>query len=287
VVRDRVVEADPIRREAGALKATDQSECVLFIAHPGHELLVYSLFAQRRMNVLVLTDGSGGSGEPRIHKTRELVPRLGGEMIEPSGAHTDGRMYEAILGQDVEFFEQFLFQLVEVLERPSVGSLISDAAEHYNPMHDICAALAALAWREVTGRGRTLSRFICPMVAPPGAKDVSEYALERPLLRSKEDDLSAVSHLITDLTSVLAHRQIRTDLEVLAQPDPSEGLLPPLVGEAFYETYGRQQLARRGGGELITYSQHVRPLVSELECRLETRLALRPSGGRFSEPAAP
>jgi hypothetical protein len=76
VVRDRVVEADPIRREAGALKATDQSECVLFIAHPGHELLVYSLFAQRRMNVLVLTDGSGGSGEPRIHKTRELVPRL-------------------------------------------------------------------------------------------------------------------------------------------------------------------------------------------------------------------
>lgn len=255
------------------MNSKNQSERVLFIAHPGHELLVYSIFAQAHMKVLVLTDGSGGGGEPRIHKTRELVARLGGEMVEPSGAHTDARMYQAILGHDVEFFEQFLFQLVDLLDRRSVEGLISDAAEHYNPMHDICAALAALAWREVTARGRTISRFVCPMVVDPDGKNVSEHPLTHHLVRSKESAIGQVSHLITDLASVVAQRQIRTELEVLMRPEPSDGLLPPLEGEAFYEVYGRQQLAKRGGGELITYRHHVLPLVMEIERRLERRLA--------------
>ena len=53
-------------------KLTD-SKCALILGHPGHELRVLGWMKAAKPWVIVLTDGSGHTSEPRVGLTRNLI----------------------------------------------------------------------------------------------------------------------------------------------------------------------------------------------------------------------
>lgn len=250
----------------------------LFVAHPGHELLVYKRFFRTRLRVMVLTDGSGGAGRSRIGLSRELLDRLSGEAVEPFGRYTDARFYDAILQQDVAFFGALTDRLAEALADPAIDTLISDAAEHYNPVHDLCFVVGALAARRLESQGRRLRHFVCPIVADGEGTSRLDETLGKPVVTEKRRAAQDFADHIADLAHLMEARPQLVDQEILITPRTDGPLLPPPPAPPFYEAYGRERLARRGGGELITYRRHMAPLVAALEAREAHRLAALGAG---------
>jgi hypothetical protein len=76
----------------------------LVVAHPGHELRVHGWLEQARPLVFVLTDGSGGSGVPRLGSTARLIDRAGAERGSIFGRVPDRDLYAAILDHDHALF---------------------------------------------------------------------------------------------------------------------------------------------------------------------------------------
>ena len=82
-------------------KLTD-SKCALILGHPGHELRVLGWMKAAKPWVIVLTDGSGHTSEPRVGLTRNLIDEAGALPAEIFGTCTDEQIYKAILAQDFE-----------------------------------------------------------------------------------------------------------------------------------------------------------------------------------------
>src|SRR5438477_658313 len=120
---------------------------VLIVAHPGHELLLHAWMERERPVVLILTDGSGGSAGPRIDDSRRIVQGAGAAAGPLFGAADDRRFYRAILDGDTAFFEDLVEAASEVIAAARAPVVVSDAVEHFNPVHDLCSALAAAAAR--------------------------------------------------------------------------------------------------------------------------------------------
>lgn len=246
---------------------------VLLIAHPGHELLVYGQMATTDFRVMILTDGSGGAGQSRIGVSHELITRLGGKSCDFFEAHTDAEIYSAILAHDVDFFGALVDRVAAELRSPGVDGLISDAVEYYNPTHDICCAIGQLAVRRVARGGKRLTHRVSPMTVEARSENQSIHVLPPAVAARKKMDVERISGLIHDLTGILEEGSAFFDREFLVTLDPKASLIAPPQGPVFYEAYGRRQLAKKGGGELITFASHVRPLLAALE-RRETMVAL-------------
>lgn len=138
--------------------------------------------------------------------------------------------------------------------------------EFYNPMHDLCNALAAGIVRSLRGGG---------------AADVElfDYAIEYPDLRS------GPAALEFSLTDEALHRKlgaIASYLPLAAEADRHAEALRSygcerlyaldtlgewplqLVEEPFYEQFGRRRISDGVYRQLITYHAHVRPMAVAL-----------------------
>lgn len=110
-------------------------------AHPGHEVLLHGWLEQALPTVLILTDGSGRCGNPRIEATRLYLTELGLKPGPIFGRFTDRQMYDAILRQDFAFFEKIAGEISDLILNESISLVVGDAAEGYNSVHDICRLL--------------------------------------------------------------------------------------------------------------------------------------------------
>jgi hypothetical protein len=117
----------------------------LFIGHPGHELRVFGWLAENRPRVHVLTDGSGLNGPSRLPATTGLLERLGARRGEVFGLFSDAEVYRAILDKEIDAFRSVVDQLARSLVEHGVDFVLADAAEGFNPTHDICRQLANAA----------------------------------------------------------------------------------------------------------------------------------------------
>src|SRR5437660_1178518 len=69
----------------------------LFIAHPGHELLVHGWVELVKPSVFVLTDGSGRTNQSRLESTTAILNQTGAKRGRIYGRLTDRASYSAIL----------------------------------------------------------------------------------------------------------------------------------------------------------------------------------------------
>src|ERR1700687_3197739 len=88
---------------------------LLVMAHPGHELRLFGWLCNARPDVLVLTDGSGHSGRPRIAATRGVVQVTGARAGPVFGELTDRELYVALLKGDAAPFAKLTTALASVL----------------------------------------------------------------------------------------------------------------------------------------------------------------------------
>src|SRR6476659_8791983 len=120
---------------------------ILVIAHPGHELRVHGWLETRRPEVWVLTDGSGRTGRSRIDSTTRVSQATGGVPGPVYGTMTDTDLYHAVLRFEHSRFTEIVDQLAARLMRNNVECIAGDAAEGYNPAHDICRLVIDAATR--------------------------------------------------------------------------------------------------------------------------------------------
>ena len=107
------------------------------LAHPGHELRVFGWLERERPDAFVLSDGSGSTGASRLGATTELLSTAGCRAGALYGVATDRELYAVLLRRDLAFAERLLERLADALVARRAETVVADAAEGYNPVHDL------------------------------------------------------------------------------------------------------------------------------------------------------
>jgi len=250
------------------MKRSSNHETVsaMIVAHPGHELFLHHWLEVDRPIVFALTDGSGGHGEDRRAMSLRIIQSAGASVGPVFGLAPDKRWYAAILAGEYDLFDQASRLIGTACRNAGVRRIVTDSIEFYNPMHDLCNALAA-------GIVRSLREG--------GAADVElfDYAIEYPDLRSGP---AAVEFSLTDEALRRKLGAIASYLPLAAEADRHAEALRnhacerlyaldtlgewplQLVEEPFYEQFGRRRISDGVYRQLITYHAHVRPMAVAL-----------------------
>ena len=237
----------------------------LLVAHPGHELLLHHWLEKEHPIVFVLADGSGGSGQDRCAASSRVIHAAGASIGPVFGFASDKRWYAAILAGERELFEEVRRLIAAACRDARVRRLVTDSVELYNPMHDLCNALAAGVAQEIRQDG--------------GEIELLDYALEHPELKTGPARLEFYlppDALERKLTAVGSYLQLNAEVERRNWPAAAYGWERLYAREAdcawptepahepFYEQFGRRRIEEGLYRELITYRVHVRPLAIAL-----------------------
>lgn len=114
---------------------------LLFIGHPGHELLAYKFMCIHKPEVIFLTGGSSSDNISRIHQSIKLVKSLGLKVHFPIEPFMDRDIYDLILSKSTDDFLKIKSALKKFVIENSIKRIVGDALEGFNPSHDICRYL--------------------------------------------------------------------------------------------------------------------------------------------------
>ena len=269
---------------------------VLIVAHPGHEALLHGWMERVRPRILILTDGSGRSGKPRINATSQYIATLGLKHGSLFGRFSDLLIYEKILAQDFAFFGAVANEICETLLAERVDYVVGDSAEGYNSVHDLCRMLVKCAvGRAERLSGRSIGNFDYPVVdsfrrPPPQVNDnQSRWTLDQATFDRK---LAAVEKYYAELVAEVraacdgtrdnSYRQYfesgspcpylpeDSGLEMFrsesirdcaGDSDYPEVVEPP----PYYERHGEEQAAAGAYERVIRYTEHMMPIASYLQ----------------------
>ena len=229
---------------------------LLLHAHPGQELRLFHWMEVTRPIVLVLTDGSGGGAAPGVEHTVRCVRNAGATYGALPGIHRDRSWYHAILRGDVEPFHSAVDAVVRAAASRVAELVVSDAADGYNPMHDLCEAVGAAAVARLAHDGPPVAHLVSrAMVGEVGTVE-RELRLDGAAIRSKRAAIDAYGPLAEE-----ANRLRDADATALAV----ERLRRPCFAwpdrySPEWEVIGRGRVASQRYGEPILYADHVRPI---------------------------
>ena len=237
----------------------------LLVAHPGHELLLHHWLEREHPLVFVLADGSGGNGQDRCAASARVIREAGASIGPVFGFASDKRWYAAILGGERDLFDRARRLIAAACRDAQVRRLVTDSVELYNPMHDLCNALAVGVVREIRHAG--------------GEIELLDYALEHPELKTGPARLELSlppDALQRKLAAVDSYLQLIAEVERRDWPTSAYGWVRLYARDAdcgwpaepadepFYERFGRRRIEEGLYRELITYRAHVRPLAMAL-----------------------
>lgn len=212
----------------------NSTRAALVVAHPSHELRLHAWMEQARPYVCILTDGGGQSGEPRIHRTSEVLDRAGAERGTIYGRLTDLEVYSAILNGDSELFAGLVEELAQAFVAEQIEYVVGDAAEGYSVSHDICrvmiGAAVELAERSYNHR---VANFDFLVVGPP---DECAHELRREAIWLQLNDAA----FARKVKAALGYSpKLAVDVEAALGGAPFQGIKrfsePQLAGEVDVE----------------------------------------------------
>ena len=243
----------------------------LVVAHPGHELRLHGWLESVRPVVFVLTDGSGRTGRSRLASTSRVLRRAGAEPGDLYGRFSDQEVYAALLDGDFSLFHRMVDELAIAFIREAIGYVVGDAAEGYNPGHDVGRlATAAAVARVASVRGRPLPHFVFPLIGRPDGRP--EGSRGRPILLGL-DDHALARKLAAAQTYPGLEGEIGGALQGLgAEAFRQEWIQPaaptPLGEDAaeppFYERYGQERVRAGDYQRVLRFRTHVLPVAEAL-----------------------
>lgn len=248
----------------------------LILSHPGHELRVLGWLKEFKPLVIILTDGSGHTDEPRIALSRSLIAEAGGRTASLCGNYTDQQFYQAILDQDLTFFEQLKQELVDILDQHQIEVVAGDSVEGYNPSHDLCRCLIDWTLLELRHTsGRTLLNYEFPLVElpatwaeQPGAccHRLSTAEQEWKLAQIQQYARAVGGTLLEEVEAMLSRFGEGILGEEWFSPSTSAQSQSCFEEEPpFYERHGAQQVAAGYYQRAIQYRQHMLPLIRAMQ----------------------
>lgn len=138
----------------------------LVFAHPGHEVLVHRFLEEAKPLVFVLSEGVTVDEEPAIRTTSRIVRKAGGRIGGIFGRCTARGLQNALMMQEHERVFALVHELADHLITEEIDLVAGDAAEGFDPAHDLCRVLidAAAAIAALTRPG--LKNFELPLLGP-------------------------------------------------------------------------------------------------------------------------
>ena len=242
---------------------------LLLVAHPGHELRLFGWIAMTRPLVAILTDGSGSTGVSRIDQTRELIDRLGGEIVM-AGRFAEPQLYELILRAQAAPLLEVADELAGLLRAEGSELIVSDAGEGYHPGHDLCTPIAACAAAHCQQPPRHCEYRVVGDPRVDGSH-ASVLTLDDATLRDK---IESSRRYAANSGAVLA-AEVEYMFDTYGEesfryeclfPAGHEG--PQLLdGLRYYEKRGEQRVRDGRYREVLRHATHVEPLVAALRQR--------------------
>jgi len=236
----------------------------LILAHPGHELRVHHLLERFAPTVAVLTDGSGSTGESRLNDSRQLLETAGAKAAEPFGPLTDRDAYRALMEGDAEPFAALVDRLATAVCDARAACVLIDAAEGYNPVHDVCHWIG----RAVASRARFLKTIVelfeVDLVAhPEGNGDGLRIVLDDRAFERKLAAASRYRSLATESAAAFEHYgqdAFRTEFVRRV----GEAALPPASWKPHYEQVGEERVKAGLYPSVLRFGAHVRPVIESV-----------------------
>ena len=249
----------------------------LIQAHPGHELYVLGWVKLARPRIFVLTDGSGHTARSRADSTARLIDELGATKGEVFCPLTDRAIYDATLAGDLLLFRNLLETIAGSLIANAVDFVAGDAAEGFNPTHDLCRYLVDGAVTLVKRRtGRVIPNYEIRLTTWETGKpdrhgaDCLHLELSTDSLQEKLQTAYAYQGLQTEVrehTVSCGAEHFR--IECFRKP--SAGPSPYPADGPHYERVGRQRVREGVYRTALRYRDHVLPIFDAIGDYAETR----------------
>ena len=241
------------------------------MGHPGHELKVFGWMSEFKPRVYVITDGSGRHGVSRKLSTAAALIQLGCETGEVFGAVSDSEIYRAILAANYSFFLDLVDQIAGSFSAHEIDMVAGDAAEGFNPTHDLCrAVINAAVLKAQRAMGKTISNLEFTLTEWEGNVPEQEHSdrclhftLNDSLLKAKISAAEGYLELRNEVQQALAHRGQEYFRVECLRPAPAPTLLARTGGtKPLYETWGEQRVKGGGYRTVIRLKEHVLPIMN-------------------------
>jgi hypothetical protein len=233
---------------------------VLIIAHPGHELRLFDWMERERPLVFILSDGSGGAQSSRLDYSVAAIRSAGATLIEGSGQRSDREWYAAILAGDIPAFTKTANAIAAAALTTQTPLVVSDAADGYNPLHDLCQAIASAVAARSARDSKARKFLVSPATADAMGTRSIAWKLADESVRRKRLAISANTPLAEESARLLAEAPDALDTEQLLVPtfDWPENWTPE------WEAFGRKRVKEGRFAAPITYRDHVLPIAKAL-----------------------
>lgn len=237
----------------------------LLIAHPGHELLLHGWISRTKPTVSILTDGSGSTAEPRLDATAGLLDELGARRGAVFGRFSDREAYAMIANCETSLVLSVIDDLAADLQASPAPMLVTDAAEGYNPVHDLCRLVGGAAVA-LAGVGTKLFEYA--VVDAPSSENALVFDLDAAEYETKMARSQAAS--FPDAGEQLSRHGAeafrREALRPVADWAAIDGGAPPR-----YERFGEERVAAGLYGRVIRRDEHMMRLRDAVCAALEKR----------------
>lgn len=242
---------------------------LLLIAHPGHELRLFGWLRQAQPLIVMLTDGSGSTGVPRVDLSERVVERSGGEIVF-GGYFREPDLYNMILRGDSAAFVACALHLGRIAADAGIDQIVCDASEGYHPAHDLCLPLARAVARysDVSPEVREYAVIGNPQLGLAAA-DNFVMTLDESTWREK---VACCRGYAADSGSVL-EQEVRYMFDTFGEEAFRHEILQPAGtlqaqldgGRRYYERRGEQQVAAGRYQHVLRYTEHLQPIENALD----------------------
>lgn len=233
----------------------------LIVAHPGHELLLHGWISRNKPVVHVLTSGT------RLARTADLLRDLGAHPGTIFGRLSDREAYAMIMERNTALLLSLVTELADQLERDRPAIIVGDAAEGYNPVHDLCRLIAGSA---IAMAGVSTKQYEYAVVNHPQSFEEIAIDLDAAEYAAKMESARGQAALLTDIEELLARHGAdayrREALGPVVDWTALGGDEPPL-----YERYGEERVAAGRYTNVIRRREHMLPLRDALRAEVEKR----------------
>ncbi len=238
---------------------------LLVVGHPGHELRVHHWLELARPRVAVLTDGSGGSGVARLDATARVIEAAGATPSRIFGGLRDREAYEILLDRRHDELLALAETLTAEAESCEATILVGDAAEGFNPVHDLCRALIDAVAQRISRRRRSpVTNLEFALEAPPesGADrpgtirfELDAGALERKLAAAR-----SYGQLRSEVEQALsAHGDRAFALECLSPVDADRDWSLRVPQPPAFESWGERRVREGVYDRVLRFEEHFLP----------------------------
>jgi hypothetical protein len=243
------------------ISALDLPNSLLFVAHPGHELLIHGWLSRAKPRVCVLTDGAGADGKPRIDFTETLLRDAGAAPGRIFGRFTDLESYTWLFDRRVDVIDALVNEVAEEIASYRIELVMADAMEGLHPVHDLSRMIVGAA----CARTGSIPHYEFPLHEGPHAfhdfvTDLDDAAFARKIewARKLEPQLADIGEMFSRFGEDAFRREsFRRVTDWTATPwDVHERPL--------YERIGEEHVARGRFTRVIRYAEHVQPLLDHV-----------------------